>query len=89
MERVKLATELFSILHYVHRAEPVLGSWYLLKQSNNSPQHFTNPDVSLLLSENSSTFPYPEPDKSIPHYHILLLMTVFVILQSKSVPSKL
>jgi len=35
------------------------------------------PEVSLLCSQKPATFPYPEPDKSIPFIPILFLENPF------------
>jgi hypothetical protein len=37
----------------------------------NSSEHFVEPDVSLPCSQETATYPYPQPDESSPHPPIL------------------
>jgi hypothetical protein len=53
-----------------HGAEPFLRSRQLCSDSKNS-QHFMEPEVSLPCSQEPSTGPYPQPDKSNPYHPIL------------------
>jgi hypothetical protein len=48
-------------------AEPFLRGCQLCSHSRTS-QHFMEPEVSLPCSQESSTGPYPEPDRSIQSY---------------------
>jgi hypothetical protein len=51
-------------------AEPFLKSCQLCSHSKTS-QHFMEPEISLLCSQELSTGTYPEPDRSNPYYPIL------------------
>jgi hypothetical protein len=53
-----------------HGAGPFLRSCQLCSHSGTS-QHFTEPEGSLPRSQEPSTGPYPEPDRSNPHHPIL------------------
>jgi hypothetical protein len=53
-------------------AEPFLRSCQLCSHSRTS-QHFMEPEDSSPCSEEHSTGPYPEPDRSSPHHSILSL----------------
>jgi hypothetical protein len=52
-----------------YRAEPFLGSCQLCSYSRTS-QHFMVPEGSLPCSQEHSTSPYPEPDRSSPYHPI-------------------
>jgi hypothetical protein len=52
-----------------HGAEPFLGSCQLCSYSRTS-QHFMEPGGSVPCSQEPSTGPYPEPDKSNPIHTI-------------------
>jgi hypothetical protein len=53
-------------------AEPFLRSCQLCSYSRNS-QHFMEPESSLPCSQDLSTGPYPDPDRSSQYYPILSL----------------
>jgi hypothetical protein len=55
-----------------HGAEPFLRNCKLCSHSRNS-QHFIELEGSLPCSQEPSTGPYPEPDRSNPHHPILSL----------------
>jgi hypothetical protein len=57
---------------FTHRAEPFLRSCQLCSYSRTS-QHFMEPEGSLPCSQEPSTCPYPEPDRSNPYHPILSL----------------
>jgi hypothetical protein len=56
----------------IHRAEPFLRRCQLCSHSRTS-QHFMEPYSSLPCSQEPSTGPYPEPDRSNPYHPILPL----------------
>jgi hypothetical protein len=51
-----------------HGAERFLRSCQLCSHSRSS-QRFIEPEGSLPPSQEPSTGPYPEPDRSNPHHH--------------------
>jgi hypothetical protein len=55
-----------------HGDEPFVRSRQLCSYSGTS-QHFMEPEGSLPCSQEPSTGPYPEPDRSSPYRPILLL----------------
>jgi hypothetical protein len=59
-----------------HRAEPFLRSQQLCSYSRIS-QHFMEPEDSLPCSQEPSTGPYPEPDRSSLYHLILSLQHPF------------
>jgi hypothetical protein len=61
---------------HTHGAEPFLRSCQLCSYSRSS-QHFMEPGGSLTCSQEPSTGPYPEPDRSNPYYPILSLKDPF------------
>jgi hypothetical protein len=44
---------------------------------SRTSQHFTEPERSLLCSQETSIGPYPEPDQSSPYHPILFLQDTF------------
>jgi hypothetical protein len=59
--------------------DPFLGSRQLCSYSKTS-QHFMEPEGSLSCSQEPSTGPYPEPDRSSPYHPILSLLRSILIL---------
>jgi hypothetical protein len=64
-----------------HGAEPFLRSCQLCSHSRIS-QHFMEPEGSLPRSQEPSTGPYPEPDRSNPYHPILSLVRSILILST-------
>jgi hypothetical protein len=54
----------------IHGAEPFLRDCQLCSYSRTS-QDFTEPEGSLPPSQEPSTGPYPEPDRSNPHHPMI------------------
>jgi hypothetical protein len=67
-------TSTWTVLTYLltHGAERFLRSCQLCSHSRKS-QRFMEPEGSLPPSQEPSTGPYPEPDRSNPHHSILSL----------------
>jgi hypothetical protein len=68
-------------LHSTHGAEPFLRSCQLCSHSRTF-QHFMDPEGSLPSSQEPSTGPYPEPDRSSPQHPILSLLRSISILST-------
>jgi hypothetical protein len=62
-------------------AEPFLRSCQLCNHSRTS-QHFMEPEGLSPYSQEPSTGPYPEPDRSSPHHPILSLLRSILILST-------
>jgi hypothetical protein len=60
------------VLLLTYGAEPFFRSWQLCSHSRTS-QRFMEPEDSLPYSQEPSTGPYPEHDRSSPYYPILSL----------------
>jgi hypothetical protein len=66
--------EIFTL---THGAEPFLRSCQLFSYSRTS-QHFTEPEGSLLRSQELSTGPYPKPHQS-DLYHSILSISILIL----------
>jgi hypothetical protein len=62
-------------------AEPFLKSFQLCSHSGTS-QNFKEPEGSSPCSQESSTGPYPEPDRSIPYHTIPSSLRAILILST-------
>jgi hypothetical protein len=70
---IRLCSKRFISWHILtYGAEPFLRSCQLCSHSGTS-QHFKEPEGSSSCSQDTSTGPYPEPDRSSPHHPILSL----------------
>jgi hypothetical protein len=61
----------------IYGAEPFLRSRQLWSYRRDSPQ-FMEPECSLPCSQEPSTGPYPEPDRSSPYHPILSLWNCYI-----------
>jgi hypothetical protein len=64
-----------------HGTEPFLRIRELCSYSR-APQHSMEPEGSLPCSQEPSTGPYPEPDRSSPYHPILSLLRSILILST-------
>jgi hypothetical protein len=69
-QHIKFSKGVWCLLTY--GAEPFLRSCQLCSNSGTS-QHFKEPEGSSPCSQEPSTGPYPEPDRSSPYHPILSL----------------